>query len=143
MIFLYKYWFCIYLRTRANTLARVVLTTTRVLFRPQKTYFLLSEGSKSLIITFFLYTELLKNITMLKKLPDHFNNLLVAFHFLIKTLNQDDAPPIFFHYFFTFSPRFWAFFVTEGPNIFVVLCNLNFLCDKEIRKKSFFNGRST
>ena len=34
----------------------------------KKTYFLLSEGSKSLIITFFLFPELnsIKNITMLK-----------------------------------------------------------------------------
>ena len=34
----------------------------------KKTYFLLSEGSNSLIITFFLFTELnfVKNITMLK-----------------------------------------------------------------------------
>ena len=52
--------------------ARGVLETPRALFRPKKTYFPLSEGSKSLIITFFLFTELdsIKNITMLKKLPD-------------------------------------------------------------------------
>ena len=82
MIFLYKYWFCIYLRTRANTRAQVVLATTFALFRPQKTYFLLSKGSKSLIITFFLFTELdsIKNITMLKKLPDHFQYRL--FHYI-------------------------------------------------------------
>ena len=73
MIFLYKYWLRIYLRTR-NTHAQVVLATTCALFRPQKTYFLLKEGSKSLIITFFLFTELdsIKNITMLKKIPAHF-----------------------------------------------------------------------
>ena len=60
--------------TRANTRAQVVSATTCALFRPQNTYFLLSEGSKSLIITFFLFPELdsIKNITMLKKLPDHF-----------------------------------------------------------------------
>ena len=58
MKFLYEYWFCIYLRTRANTLADIVPATISALFRPQKTYFLLSEGSKSLIITFFLFTEL-------------------------------------------------------------------------------------
>ena len=71
-----KYLFRIYLRTRAITHAQVVLATTCALFRPQKTYFLLSEGSKSLIITFFLFTEFnsMKNITMLKKLPDHFQN---------------------------------------------------------------------
>ena len=74
MIFLYKYWFCIYLRTRANTRTQFVSVTICALFRPQKTYFLLSEGSKSLIIMFFLFPELnsIKNITMLKKLPDHF-----------------------------------------------------------------------
>ena len=74
MKFLYEYWFCIYLRTRANTLADIVPATISALFRPQKTYFLLSEGSKSLIIMFFLFPELnsINNITMLKKLPDHF-----------------------------------------------------------------------
>ena len=75
MKFLYEYWFCIYLRTRANTHADIVPVTLSALFRPQKTYFLLSEGSKSLIITFFLFPALnsITNITMLKKLPDHFN----------------------------------------------------------------------
>ena len=75
MKFLYEYWFCIYLRTRANTRADIVPVTLSALFRPQKTYFLLSEGSKSLIIMFFLFPELnsIKNVTMLKKLPDHFN----------------------------------------------------------------------
>ena len=74
MKFLYEYWFCIYLRTRANTRADIVPVTLSALFRPQKTYFLLSEGSKSLIIMFFLFPELnsIKNVTMLKKLPDHF-----------------------------------------------------------------------
>ena len=74
MKFLYEYWFCIYLRTRANTRADIVPVTLSALFRPQKTYFLLSEGSKSLIIMFFLFPELnsINNITMLKKLPDHF-----------------------------------------------------------------------
>ena len=74
MKFLYEYWFCIYLRTRAYTRADIVPVTLSALFRPQKTYFLLSEGSKSLIITFFLFPELdsIKNITMFKKLPDHF-----------------------------------------------------------------------
>ena len=50
-------------------------------FQATKTYFLLSEGSKSLIIKFFLFTELdsIKNITMLKKLPDHFNVVLNYF----------------------------------------------------------------
>ena len=64
----------IYLRTRANTQAEGVLLTPRALFRPQKKYIPLSKGSKSLIITFFLFTKLdsLINITMLKKLPDHF-----------------------------------------------------------------------
>ena len=72
MKFLYEYWFCIYLRTRANTRADIVPVTLSALFWPQKTYFLLSEGSKSLIITFFLFPELnsISNIT--KKLPDHF-----------------------------------------------------------------------
>ena len=76
MKFLYEYWFCIYLRTRANTRADIVPVTLSALFRPQKTYFLLSEGSKSLIIMFFLFPELnsINNITMLKKLPDHFNS---------------------------------------------------------------------
>ena len=74
MKFLYEYWFCIYLRTRANTRADIVPATISALFRPQKTYFLLSEGSKSLIIMFFLFPELnsIKNVTMLEKLPDHF-----------------------------------------------------------------------
>ena len=76
MKFLYEYWFCIYLRTRANTRADIVPVTLTALFRPQKTYFLLSEGSKSLIIMFFLFPELnsINNITMLKKLPDHFKH---------------------------------------------------------------------
>ena len=52
MIFLYKYWFRIYLRTRANTQAGGVLLTPRALFRPQKTYFPLSEGLKSLELRF-------------------------------------------------------------------------------------------
>ena len=79
MIFLYKCLFRIYLRTRAFTCAQVVLATVCALFRPQETYFLLSEGSKSLIITFFLFTELdsIKNITMLKKLPDHFKVIVI------------------------------------------------------------------
>ena len=80
MKFLYEYWFCIYLRTRANTRADIVPVTLSALFRPQKTYFLLSEGSKSLIIMFFLFPELnsINNITMLKKLPDHFNYTLAG-----------------------------------------------------------------
>ena len=72
MIFLYKYWFRKYLRTRANTRAPGVFLTPGALFRQQKTYFLLSEGSKSVIIMLFLFTELdsIKNITMSKKLPE-------------------------------------------------------------------------
>ena len=83
MKFLYEYWFCIYLRTRANTRADIVPVTLSALFRPQKTYFLLSEGSKSLIIMFFLFPELnsINNITMLKKLPDHFNNTRISLGF--------------------------------------------------------------
>ena len=78
MIFLYKYWFRIYLRTWANTRAPGVLLTPRTLFRSQKMYFLLSEGSKSLIITFFLFPKLdsIKNISMVKKQPDHVKSRL-------------------------------------------------------------------
>ena len=73
MKFLYEYYFCIYLRTRANTLADIVRATISALFRQQKTSFLLSDGSESLIIMFFLFPELnsIKKITMLEKLPDH------------------------------------------------------------------------
>ena len=63
MIYLYNYWFRVYLRTRAKTYGPGIL---------------LSEGSKSLIFMFFLFTELnsiKKDITMLKKLPDHLNFL--------------------------------------------------------------------
>ena len=39
MKFLYEYWFCIYLRTRANTRAEIVPATISALFRPQKNVF--------------------------------------------------------------------------------------------------------
>ena len=69
-------------------------------FRPQKTYFPLSEGSKSLIITLFLFTELhslhsIENITMLKKLPDHFNfqGSTISNHIKpLKTLSTSHRP---------------------------------------------------
>ena len=102
MKFLYEYWFCIYLRTSANTRADIVPVTLSALFRPQKTYFLLSEGSKSLIITFFLFPELnsINNITMLKKLPDHFNKFYV-----LRGRRQKKYILCFFVsiYFFTYS----------------------------------------
>jgi len=74
MKFLYECWFCMYLGTGANARADVVPVALSALFRPQEAYFLLSEGSKSLIIVFFLFPELgsMNGIAMLKELPDHF-----------------------------------------------------------------------
>ena len=56
---------------------REALTLTRFSGH-KKTYFPLSEGSKNFKITFLLFTELdcIKNITILKIIPDHFKPVL-------------------------------------------------------------------
>jgi len=84
MKLLHEHWSCIYPRTRANTRADTAPATLSALFRPQKTYSLLSEGSKSPTITLFLFPELnsTNNTTMLKKLPDHFKR----FHWCLTIL---------------------------------------------------------
>ena len=61
-----------YLRTRANTCAFTFQATKNV-FSPLRRL-------KKFIITFFLFTEfdsMYKNITMLKKLPDHFKKQIM------------------------------------------------------------------
>jgi len=77
MKFLYECWFCIYLGTGADARADVVPVALSALFGPQETCFLLSEGSKGLIIVFFLFPELgsMNNVAMLGELPDHFNTM--------------------------------------------------------------------